>query len=213
VAHPVPQTGRPVNATPRVGDLCLKTIGMCLMITRARATRSTPPGHPESPGDRARGHDDHEERPAGEADLDVDRYLDAVQVRRGPLRGTDAMSEQALNGLFWSGSVLFVAVLLINLGRAVWLPLRMASYMERAHPAQYRRIYLDDAVRKAMFWPFMRGTSVDFLWKSDETFGDEQIAMFRAKIKRATTITFVTFVAVFSWFVVAGVILPAVLLK
>jgi hypothetical protein len=111
----------------------------------------------------------------------------------------------------WVGLALFTVAFIINGARAIRSAEQFANYLEEKHPKKFREIYLDNALRKSLFCPFMRGTAVDLVWRSDETFGDVRVGILRSKVKQSALIAFVSLFAIFSWGLFAGVIVPALL--
>ena len=80
----------------------------------------------------------------------------------------------------------------------------LEKHLRARHYQQWRHIYWDDRWKKALMWPFMRDTPVDFLWKSNETFGDGRIGDLRARVKRGFYGFLLAGVAGMAWFAIVA---------
>jgi hypothetical protein len=112
--------------------------------------------------------------------------------------------------LIWIGNALFVVLAVASAARAMHLNRRFQRHLEEHHHEQWQRIYQDQLVKKAVLWPFMRDTPVDFLWKSQETFGDHQIADFRRGIRQSFLGAISAGIAAVVWFGIGAMILESV---
>jgi hypothetical protein len=83
---------------------------------------------------------------------------------------------------------------------AVVAGMRLTQHMRNHHHEHWQRIYEDQQVKKTLLWPFMRDTPVDFLWKSNETFGDRRIGDLRRQAKRGFYGFLLAGVAGMAWF-------------
>jgi hypothetical protein len=109
--------------------------------------------------------------------------------------------------VLWTGTVVFLAIAIANLVRTVYLNMKFQAYLRDKHHEQWRRIFQDQLARKALLWPIMRGTPVDFGWKSQEDFGDPRISEFRHQL-RAGFIGFIaTVIAAAAWFAINAFVL------
>jgi hypothetical protein len=86
-----------------------------------------------------------------------------------------------------------------------WLGgVRLAKHMRDHHHAQWQRIYEDQQIKKALLWTVMRNTPVDFVWQSQETFGDPRINELRGQAKRGFYGFVLAGLAGMAWFVVVA---------
>jgi hypothetical protein len=60
---------------------------------------------------------------------------------------------------------------------------RLAAHMRQHHASEYRRIYEERLLQKSFGWMFMRDTAVDFIFKSDESFGDQVVTKLRREAR------------------------------
>src|SRR5713101_6034216 len=104
-----------------------------------------------------------------------------------------------MDTFLWIGLALFAVGFIINSARAVRSAEQLARYLEHKHPKRFHEIYLDNALRKALLWPLMKGTAVDFIGRFNETFGDMHVAILRSKTKHAVLLMFISLLATFSW--------------
>lgn len=112
--------------------------------------------------------------------------------------------------LLWLGTVVFVGVAIASLVRTMYLNVRFQAYLREKHHGHWQRIFQDQAIKKALLWPFMRGTPVDFGWKSRENFGDPKVAEFRRQL-RAGFIGFIaSVIAAAAWFGINALILSTI---
>jgi len=81
---------------------------------------------------------------------------------------------------------------------------KLTNHLRDHHHEHWQRIYEDQQVKKALLWPFMRNTPVDFIWKSDETFGDPRIGDLRARVKRGFYGFLLAGVAGMAWFAIVA---------
>jgi hypothetical protein len=109
--------------------------------------------------------------------------------------------------LLWAGLAMFVAIFVINMIRGVYLGRQFHLYLEQNHPDHWKRIYLDQWLRKAFLWPFMTGTPVD-CERSEENFGDPQITVYKMKGRQVTLVAFATMIAIAVWGLLLGIVLP-----
>src|SRR5439155_27229963 len=84
--------------------------------------------------------------------------------------------------LIWIGSAVFVIVAIAGAGRAMYLNRQFQRHLKEHHYEHWQRIYQEQLMKKALLWPFMRDTPVDFVWKSKETFGDPRITDLRLPV-------------------------------
>lgn len=89
----------------------------------------------------------------------------------------------------------------ISLNREFYL------YLERNHPEFWKRIYLDNWVKKAFLWPFMTGTAVDF-GRSAEDLGDPNVAVFKQKSRQVMFVAFASMLALLVWGALVGILIP-----
>lgn len=108
---------------------------------------------------------------------------------------------------FWIGDVIFVGMGIIYVIRTTNLNRQFQRHLKENHREHWERIYQHQLLKKALFWPVMRNTPVDFLWKSQENFGDPQITEYRRKIRRGAFRSVVSFIAAFVWFGMVALIL------
>jgi hypothetical protein len=109
--------------------------------------------------------------------------------------------------ILWVGTVVFVGVAIASLVRTLYLNAKFQAYLREKHYEHWRRIFQDQSVRKALLWPIMRGTPVDFGWKSQENFGDPRVTQFRRQL-RAGFIGFIaTVIAAAAWFAINAFLL------
>ncbi|MGA1823832.1 MAG: hypothetical protein ACMUIP_04140 [bacterium] len=59
------------------------------------------------------------------------------------------------------------------------------KYIKEKYPLKWEEVAPKNNISKALF-PFSKGTSVYFLYKSNENFGDEKITELRKRIKQHT---------------------------
>jgi hypothetical protein len=109
--------------------------------------------------------------------------------------------------LLWVGTVVFVGIAIANLVRAMYLNVKFQAYLKEKHYEHWRRIFQDQLVKKALLWPLMRGTPVDFGWKSQEDFGDPKIAEFRRQVRAGFIGFVVTAIAAAAWFAINAFVL------
>jgi hypothetical protein len=112
--------------------------------------------------------------------------------------------------LLYVGTMAFIGVAVGSLIRTMFLNVKFQRYLRDRHHEEWQKIFQDGLVRKALLWPFLRGTPVDFGWKSPEDFGDPRISEFRHKL-RAGFIGFIAaVVAAATWFGIVAFILSSV---
>lgn len=111
--------------------------------------------------------------------------------------------------LIWTGAVVFVGLAVASAARAMHLNRRFQRHLQEHHHEQWKRIYHEELVKKALLWPFMRDTPVDFLWKSQETFGDPRIADFRRRIRQSFLGAISAGIAAVVWFGIGAMILES----
>jgi hypothetical protein len=111
--------------------------------------------------------------------------------------------------LIWTGTAVFVGLAAASAARAMHLNRRFQHHLEEHHHEQWKRIYQDELVKKALLWPFKRGTPVDLLWNSQETFGDARITDFRRGIRQSFLGAISAGIAAVVWFGVGVMILES----
>ena len=90
-----------------------------------------------------------------------------------------------------------------NVFRAAQLNQQFQRYLAENHRDHWERIYQEDFIKKSLLWPFMKGTPVDFLWKSKEDFGDPKITELRRKIHMSFWGTIASWIAFGAWFLIS----------
>lgn len=114
-----------------------------------------------------------------------------------------------MEALLWVGTVVFVGVAIGSLVRTLYLNLKFQAYLKEKHHEQWQKIFQDQLVKKALLWPFMRGTPVDFGWKSREDFGDPRIGEFRQRLRAGFLGFIAAVVAAAAWFGINALILSS----
>ena len=109
--------------------------------------------------------------------------------------------------LIWIGSAVFVIVAIAGAGRAMYLNRQFQRHLKEHHYEHWQRIYQEQLMKKALLWPFMRDTPVDFVWKSKETFGDPRITDLRRKTRRSFLGAVSAGIAAVVWFGITATIL------
>lgn len=105
---------------------------------------------------------------------------------------------------------IFLAVMIGSMARAKYVTVQFERYLKENHREHWERIYRDRLIRKALLWPLMRGTPVDFAWKSQENFGDPKVTDLRRKLRESIIGMFASMVAVGGWFFIAAIVLSRV---
>ena len=113
-----------------------------------------------------------------------------------------------MEALVWIGRVVFGALLIGNIFHLLWLNRALQLHLKVKHPREWERIYQDRLIEKALRWPFISNTPVDFLWKSREDFGDPLIGRFRTRIHRSFVGAIVAGIAAVLWFVISEAFRP-----
>jgi len=111
--------------------------------------------------------------------------------------------------LIWIGRAVFLLLAIASAARAMYLNQRFQRYLKEQHREQWQRIYQDQLVKKTLLWPFMQGTPVDFLWQSQENFGDSRITDFRRGIRQSFLGAVSAGIATVVWFVISAVVLDS----
>lgn len=114
-----------------------------------------------------------------------------------------------MEALIWIGNVVFVGLAVASAARAMHLNRRLQRHLKEHHHEQWLRIYQGELTKKALLWPFMRDTPVDFLWKSQETFGDPRITDFRRGIRQSFLGAISAGIAAVVWFGIGVMILES----
>ncbi len=107
----------------------------------------------------------------------------------------------------WVGTGVLLLLVVVNMVRALSVSRAFERYLRENHRAQWERIYRHQWMKKALLWPVMRNTPVDFGWKSQENFGDPRITELRGEIRRRFLGTIVSMIATFAWFGVGALVL------
>lgn len=97
----------------------------------------------------------------------------------------------------------FLAVGIASAVRTMRLNRRFQRYIAENHREHWERIYQEHIVKKAFWWPFMRDTPVDFLWKSKENFGDPMVTDLRRQIQMSFWGTVASWIAMGAWFLIS----------
>ena|SRR3990172_6113679 len=113
----------------------------------------------------------------------------------------------------WVITGVFLVVMVTSMVRARHVTHQFERYLKENHRQHWDRIYQDQLIGKALLWPFMRGTPVDFAWKSSENFGDPKITDLRRKLKGNIISMFVSMIAVGGWFLIASLVLSSLYKK
>jgi hypothetical protein len=108
----------------------------------------------------------------------------------------------------WIGRLGFVAIAIASILYTHFMNRSLQRYLKAHHPQEWESIYQEGLFKKALLWPFMRNTPVDFLWSSREDFGDPTINQFRQRIRRALVSAIAAGVASVIWFVLSEALLP-----
>ena len=108
------------------------------------------------------------------------------------------------------GFGMFAAYAVASVIGVVVLDRKFRRYLRLNHPEQWGKIYQDQLTKKALLWPVMRGTPVDFLWKSQEDFGDPAVRDLRRRLRRSFIGTASALVALFVWAALGAIILEYV---
>lgn len=87
--------------------------------------------------------------------------------------------------VIWIYTAFFIAGALINLVRSLAGGAKFSRYMEEHHPEKWQQLLYEHLPVKIILWPFMRGNIIDFIWKSEEDYGDPRIKLFRQKMRWA----------------------------
>lgn len=103
-----------------------------------------------------------------------------------------------------------VAVAIYHMVRNQYAAHQLWRYLEEHHREQWERLFYHQQIKKALLWPFMRGTPVDFLWKSDENFGDPHVSELRRKVQQTFKIAIASLIAPAVWFLIGALVLAAV---
>ena len=90
-----------------------------------------------------------------------------------------------------------------NVFRAAQLNQQFQRYLAENHRDHWEKIYQEDFIKKSLLWPLMKGTAVDFLWKSKEDFGDAKITELRRKIHMSVLGTIASWIAFGAWFLIS----------
>lgn len=114
-----------------------------------------------------------------------------------------------MEALIWIGNAVFLILAVASAARAMYLNRQFQRHLKEHHHEQWQRIYQDQVMKKALLWPFMRDTPVDFLWKSQENFGDPRITDFRRRIRQSFLGAISAGIAAVVWFGISAVILDS----
>ena len=112
-----------------------------------------------------------------------------------------------MGALLWVGTVAFVGAAIASLICTMYLSVRFHAYLKEKHQEQWQDILQNQLLKKALLWPFMRGTPVDFGWKSRENSGDPRIAEFRRQLRAGFIGSIAAVVAAATWFGINALIL------
>lgn len=85
----------------------------------------------------------------------------------------------------WIYAFLFIAGAVINIVRGFAEGTKFAKYMEEHYPEQWQRLLYEQLPGKIMLGPFGRGNVIEFVWKSNEDYGDPKIRLFRQRLRWA----------------------------
>ena len=108
--------------------------------------------------------------------------------------------------LIWVGNAVFVVLAVASAARAMYLNRLFQRHLEQHHHEEWQKIYQDQLMKKALLWPFMRNTPVDFLWKSQENFGDPRITNFRQGIRWSSLCAISAGIAAVVWFGISAAV-------
>lgn len=112
--------------------------------------------------------------------------------------------------LVWAGVGLLVAVAVYHMIQAQYTGQRLRQYLAEHHREQWERLFYHQQIKKALLWPFMRGTLVDFIWKSEENFGDPLVSELRRKVRQSFMLTVASMIAPAVWFLIGALVLAAI---
>ncbi|MFQ5538902.1 MAG: hypothetical protein ACE5FB_00750, partial [Candidatus Binatia bacterium] len=90
-----------------------------------------------------------------------------------------------------------------NVFRTMQLNRQFQKYLAENHRDHWESIYQEDLIKKSLLWPFMKGTPVDFVWKSKENFGDPKITELRRTIQMSFWGTIASWIAFGAWFLIS----------